>query len=155
MCSLSPKYFAENGLQSLAFDREVFGGEGDGQRQSSLTGSCKFIYAAVPQRRLDEQASIVVLERGTHASFAHCGLPYYIGGEITRRVKLLVAGDTQLHGWLNLDVHLHLADGVAELEPAGQQVVVRFNPRRPAGGFGFCWPGVRPTHGSPARPAWN
>ena len=60
--------------------------------------------AAARARRLDEQASIVVFERGNEASFANCGLPYYIGDEITDRSRLLVAGDRQLHGWLNLDV---------------------------------------------------
>ncbi len=49
--------------------------------------------AAARARRLNEQASIVVLERGGEASFANCGLPYYLGGEIAERSKLLVAGD--------------------------------------------------------------
>ena len=60
--------------------------------------------AAARARRLDEHASIVVLERGGEASFANCGLPYYIGNEIADRSRLLVAGDRQLQGWLNLDV---------------------------------------------------
>ena len=60
--------------------------------------------AAARARRLDENASIVVLERGQEASFANCGLPYYIGGEIAERSSLLVADDRQLKDWLNLDV---------------------------------------------------
>ena len=60
--------------------------------------------AAARARRLDENASIVVFERGQEASFANCGLPYYIGGEIAERSSLLVAGDRQLKDWLNLDV---------------------------------------------------
>ena len=60
--------------------------------------------AAARLRRLDETASIVVFERGPYASFANCGLPYYLGGEIASRDRLVVAGDTQLKGWLNLDV---------------------------------------------------
>ena len=40
---------------------------------------------AARARRLDERASIVVFERGREASFANCGLPYYIGGEIADR----------------------------------------------------------------------
>ena len=36
-------------------------------------------------RRLDEKAEIVILERGEFISFANCGLPYYIGGEITEK----------------------------------------------------------------------
>lgn len=60
--------------------------------------------AAARARRLNERASIVVFERGGEASFANCGLPYYLGGEITDRSQLLVAGDRQLRDWLNLDV---------------------------------------------------
>ncbi|MFN2154927.1 MAG: CoA-disulfide reductase, partial [Anaerolineae bacterium] len=41
-------------------------------------------------RRMDEQAEIVLLERGPYISFANCGLPYYIGGIIAERDALLV-----------------------------------------------------------------
>jgi CoA-disulfide reductase len=41
-------------------------------------------------RRLSEEDQIVMIERGEHISFANCGLPYYIGGVITDRKKLLV-----------------------------------------------------------------
>ncbi|SMG25627.1 FAD-dependent oxidoreductase [Paenibacillus aquistagni] len=46
--------------------------------------------AAARLRRLNEQDEIIMLERGEHISFANCGLPYYIGGAITDRSKLLV-----------------------------------------------------------------
>ena len=46
--------------------------------------------AATKLRRLDEQAQIVLFERGEYVSFANCGLPYYIGGKIQERQKLLV-----------------------------------------------------------------
>jgi len=45
---------------------------------------------AARARRLDESANIVMLERGEHISFANCGLPYFISGEISSRDKLLV-----------------------------------------------------------------
>ena len=41
-------------------------------------------------RRLDEDAEIVLLERGDYVSFANCGLPYHIGGVIPDRESLLV-----------------------------------------------------------------
>ena len=41
-------------------------------------------------RRLDEQADIILFERGEYVSYANCGLPYYIGGEINDRKKLFV-----------------------------------------------------------------
>ena len=46
--------------------------------------------AAVRARRLDENAEIVLLERGHDVSFANCGLPYHIGGEIEDRAELLL-----------------------------------------------------------------
>jgi CoA-disulfide reductase len=46
--------------------------------------------AAARLRRLDERSHIVLVERGEHISFANCGLPYYIGGTIKDREKLLV-----------------------------------------------------------------
>lgn len=60
--------------------------------------------AAARARRLDESAHIVLFERGPHASFANCGLPYYLGGEISDRQHLLVADPEMLEGSLNLDV---------------------------------------------------
>ena len=59
---------------------------------------------AARARRLDEDAEIVVLERGEHVSFANCGLPYYVGGEIVDRERLLVQTPEGLHASLNLDV---------------------------------------------------
>lgn len=41
-------------------------------------------------RRLDEQAEIILFERGEFVSYANCGLPYYIGGTITDRSDLFV-----------------------------------------------------------------
>ena len=41
-------------------------------------------------RRLDETAQILILERGEYVSYANCGLPYYLGGVIKERSKLLL-----------------------------------------------------------------
>ncbi|QEH33665.1 Coenzyme A disulfide reductase [Aquisphaera giovannonii] len=60
--------------------------------------------AAARARRLDERAEIVVFERGPDPSFANCGLPYYVGGEIRDRTKLLVTSPEVLKGRYNLDV---------------------------------------------------
>ena len=46
--------------------------------------------AATRLKRLDESAQIIVFERGDYVSYANCGLPYYIGGAITERDRLLV-----------------------------------------------------------------
>ncbi|MCD6507202.1 FAD-dependent oxidoreductase [Candidatus Poribacteria bacterium] len=47
--------------------------------------------AAARARRLDENAEIVMFERGEHVSYGHCGLPYYIGGVIENREALLIS----------------------------------------------------------------
>lgn len=60
--------------------------------------------AAARARRLDESAEIVLLERGEAPSFANCGLPYYVGGVIASRDKLLVAPKQRLIDRYRLDV---------------------------------------------------
>jgi len=60
--------------------------------------------AAARLRRLDEQARIIVLERGPDVSFANCGLPYHVSGEIPDRSALLVQTPAGLAASLALDV---------------------------------------------------
>lgn len=60
--------------------------------------------AAARARRLSEEAQIVMLERGPDVSFANCGLPYYIGGAIAERKKLVVTTPEMLRSRFNLDV---------------------------------------------------
>jgi NADPH-dependent 2,4-dienoyl-CoA reductase/sulfur reductase-like enzyme/rhodanese-related sulfurtransferase len=55
-------------------------------------------------RRLDEEADIVVFERGPYPSFASCGLPYYIGGVISEEEKLLVATPELFRSRFGIDV---------------------------------------------------
>ena len=60
--------------------------------------------AAARARRLMEDAEIVVLERGDDVSFANCGLPYHLGGEIPDRASLVLHTPESLAGALALDV---------------------------------------------------
>jgi NADPH-dependent 2,4-dienoyl-CoA reductase/sulfur reductase-like enzyme/rhodanese-related sulfurtransferase len=60
--------------------------------------------AATRARRMNEDAEIIVLEKDEYVSFANCGLPYYIGGEIADRSKLLVATADFLRRRFKLDV---------------------------------------------------
>lgn len=60
--------------------------------------------AAARLRRLNENSHIVLLERGEHISFANCGLPYYIGGSIEKREKLLVQTVEGMSRRFNLDI---------------------------------------------------
>ena len=62
--------------------------------------------AAARLRRLDESAEIVVLEKGCEVSFANCGLPYHVGGEIAERDALLLHTPETLRASLDLDVRL-------------------------------------------------
>ncbi len=55
-------------------------------------------------RRLDENAEIIIFERGPDVSFANCGLPYYIGGIIEKRDKLLVQTPISLSRRFNIEV---------------------------------------------------
>jgi len=60
--------------------------------------------AAARARRLSESAEIIVFERGPDVSFANCGLPYHIGGEIENRDKLLVTKPQTLKDRYRLDI---------------------------------------------------
>jgi NADPH-dependent 2,4-dienoyl-CoA reductase/sulfur reductase-like enzyme/rhodanese-related sulfurtransferase len=60
--------------------------------------------AAARARRLSENAEIVLFERGPDVSFANCGLPYFIGGTIAQRSKLLVTTADRLRARFNIDV---------------------------------------------------
>lgn len=60
--------------------------------------------AATRLRRLMEDAEIIVLEKGPFVSFANCGLPYYVSGEIAERQALLVQTPEKLLARFNLDV---------------------------------------------------
>ena len=54
--------------------------------------------AAARARRLSEAASITLIERGPDVSFANCGLPYFIGGEIKQRDALAVQTPADAQG---------------------------------------------------------
>lgn len=60
--------------------------------------------AAARLRRLDEHSHIILIERGVDISFANCGLPYYIGGIIKEREKLLVTTPNAFNNRYNIDI---------------------------------------------------
>jgi len=62
--------------------------------------------AAARLRRLDEQVEIIVFERGEYVSFANCGLPYHVSGEIKDRPKLLLQTPQSLKQRFRLDVRV-------------------------------------------------
>jgi len=61
---------------------------------------------ATRARRLSEDAEIVLIERGPYVSFANCGMPYHIGGEIPSRDDLLLQTPESLAQTFGLDVRI-------------------------------------------------
>jgi len=63
--------------------------------------------AAAKVRRISASAQITMLEAGPDISFANCGLPYYIGGDITSRSKLILQSPESFNEQYGVDVHTH------------------------------------------------
>ncbi len=79
--------------------------------------------AAARLRRLDEHAQIILFERGEYISFANCGLPYYIGGEITDKRDLTLQTPRSFHARFNVDVRIF--SEVTAIDRANKAVTVR------------------------------
>lgn len=60
--------------------------------------------AAARLRRLNEEVEIILFEKGEYISFANCGLPYYIGGEIKNRADLTLQTPAGFKRRFNIDV---------------------------------------------------
>ncbi len=78
--------------------------------------------AAAKARRTDERADIVVFERGPYVSFANCGLPYYVGGEIESRDDLLLQSPESL--WNRFRIKVHVRHEVLSIDRAARTVEV-------------------------------
>lgn len=74
-------------------------------------------------RRLDEQATIILFEKGAHISYANCGLPYYIGDVITEREKLFVQTAASFRQRFNIEARV--LSEVISIDAAGKRVVVK------------------------------
>jgi NADPH-dependent 2,4-dienoyl-CoA reductase/sulfur reductase-like enzyme/rhodanese-related sulfurtransferase len=79
--------------------------------------------AAARARRLDEKAEITLLERGPYVSYANCGLPYYIAGEIEDRAKLLLQTPESFHARYRVTTHIN-TEALA-IDAKGRRVRVR------------------------------
>ncbi|MFP4499067.1 MAG: FAD-dependent oxidoreductase [Vulcanimicrobiota bacterium] len=79
--------------------------------------------AAARARRINEDAEIILFERGKYISFANCGLPYYIGGEIQERKNLLVTTPQKLRSRFNVDVRI--LSEVIRIDPKNKKVTVK------------------------------
>lgn len=83
--------------------------------------------AAARARRLSETARITVIERGPDVSFANCGLPYHIGGEIADRARLSVQTPESLAALLAIQVRTRTE--AVSIDRARKVLIMR-----PAGG---------------------
>jgi NADPH-dependent 2,4-dienoyl-CoA reductase/sulfur reductase-like enzyme/rhodanese-related sulfurtransferase len=63
--------------------------------------------AAAKVRRISPNAQITMIEAGPDISFANCGLPYYIGGDIKSRSKLILQSPESFNEQYNVEVHTH------------------------------------------------
>lgn len=79
--------------------------------------------AAARLRRLDEEAEIILLERGEYISFANCGLPYYIGGSIADRRQLTLQTPESFRARFRVDVRV-LSEAI-RIQPESRTVTVR------------------------------
>src|SRR5674476_1100142 len=85
----------------------------DAMRIVIVGGVAGGMSAAARARRVDEHAEITVLEQGAYVSFANCGLPYHLSGEIAQRDDLLLHTPESLAESLNLDVRTgHRVTGI-------------------------------------------
>jgi NADPH-dependent 2,4-dienoyl-CoA reductase/sulfur reductase-like enzyme/rhodanese-related sulfurtransferase len=78
---------------------------------------------AARARRLSEDAHIIIIERGSFVSYANCGLPFHIGGEIAEREDLLVQTPEGLKNRFNLDVRIQ--SEAISIDRANQTVTIR------------------------------
>ncbi|MFK4898145.1 FAD-dependent oxidoreductase [Lactococcus petauri] len=81
--------------------------------------------AATRLRRLKEDAEIIVFDKGPYVSFANCGLPYYLSGEIESRNKLILQTPESLAQRFNLDVRPE--SEVVSIEPDNKEITVVSN----------------------------
>ena len=79
--------------------------------------------AATRLRRLDEAASITVLERSGHVSYANCGLPYFVGGVIEDEDDILLQTPERLFSRFRLDVRVDTE--VVEIDVSNHEVIAR------------------------------
>lgn len=79
--------------------------------------------AAARLRRIDENARIILFERGEYVSYANCGLPYHIGGTISDRDRLFVQTVEGFTNRFNIDIRVK--SEVTQIDTQTKTVTVR------------------------------
>ena len=78
-----------------------------GQKVLIIGGVAGGATAAARLRRLDENAEIIIIERGQYVSYANCGLPYYIGGTIRNKNNLTLQSPQGFKERFNIEVRIN------------------------------------------------
>lgn len=79
--------------------------------------------AAAKARRISESVKITMIERGPYVSFANCGLPYYLSGEIEERDELLLMDPDSF--WKKYRVEVRVETEVVSIDRAAKTVKIR------------------------------
>lgn len=97
-----------NNTENMKVEKTNFNSpSGVGGRIVIVGGVAAGATAAAKARRISPDAQITMLEAGPDISFANCGLPYYIGGDIKSRSKLILQSPESFKEQYNVDVHVH------------------------------------------------
>ena len=78
---------------------------------------------AARARRLDAQAEIIIFERGEHASYSNCSLPYYLGGVVENEDDLIMMTPDEFRNQQDLD--LRLKSEVTSIDRENKTVTVK------------------------------
>lgn len=97
-----------------------------GKRVLIVGGVAGGASAAARIRRLDEEAEIVVFDKGPHVSFANCGLPYFVGDVIADEASLLVATPELFRDRFAIEVRT--LTEVTAIDPEARSITVRHLP---------------------------
>jgi NADPH-dependent 2,4-dienoyl-CoA reductase/sulfur reductase-like enzyme/rhodanese-related sulfurtransferase len=101
-------------------------GEGKRMKKTKLViigGVAAGASAAAKARRCDEDAQILLFEKGEHISYATCGLPYYLSGIIKKRDRLLVTSPEFFAKRFNVEVRIR--HEVVRIDRPAKRVVVK------------------------------
>lgn len=94
-----------------------------GKRVLIIGGVAGGASCAARLRRLDEEAEIIMFERGAYISYANCGLPYYTGGTIKSRNALLLQSPEGMKAKFNIDVRVN--SEVVQIDRENKQITVK------------------------------
>ncbi|GGN93541.1 flavoprotein oxidoreductase [Nocardia rhizosphaerihabitans] len=95
-----------------------------GERMVVIGGDATGMAAASQARRLrgSDELEIVVFEKGNHASYSACGIPYWVSGDVAAADDLIARSPAEHR---ERDIDLRLRTEVTEIDPAGRQVLSR------------------------------